>query len=247
MRKRGIITLGIGSAIIISCFITYWFHFAKPSSFLSDTEIYKRINHSFPNAAIDMVQGSVELDSRHVFVPFKTRENKYGFSCWTWSKHKWELTAINTIGDPYLWKMDKDDPATYRFIWNINTYDKVKSIHFYFARDKNYHVNMGVEYYDPKIQMQKEVLVKDQSYGFMKLPKDWIQVMESQYKVESEKQPDLPFFSFMPLTSIYFGWIPYDEMGKEVNLNNFVDRTGFGSFGNELEDVRLLSKKDVDF
>lgn len=147
------------------------------------------------------------------------------------------------MGDPYLWKVNKNDPSSYRIIWNINIHGKVNSIYYYFARDQNDYGSTCIKYYDPKILMKKVVFVKDQSYGFMKLPKDWIQDMESQYQVESEKQPDLPFFNFTPQTSIYFGWIPYDKKGKEVNLNNFVDRTGFGLFGDEMENVRLLSKK----
>ncbi|MGV3466104.1 MAG: hypothetical protein ACO1OT_12525 [Heyndrickxia sp.] len=247
MKKPIIITSLIGFGLLLTCFALYWFYFSKPSPFPDSYHLMKKLDDSFPEASVEKVQGYFPMDNRHFFVPFITKENKYGFSCWTWKKHKWELTAMNTMGEPFLWKINERDPSTYRIIWNLHPNDHIRSIRFFMIRDRGYHVSEGVEHYDPKIQMNEDTSLKEKSYGFMKLPKNWGNLIRSNNEVEIEKQPDFFTINFFPRTSVYFGWIPYDEDGKLAKLNNSMYGSGFGRLGSDLEDIRFMTGKDIEF
>lgn len=246
MKKMVIITSLIGSGILLTCFALYWNYFSIPSSFPESKPLKKELNDSYPEASVGKIQGAFSIDKRNVFVPFITSANKYGFSCWTWNKHKWELIAISTIGEPYLWKVNERDPSTYRFIWNISPNDHIRSMRLFIMQDRGYQVSNGVEHYNPKIQMEKNIFIKNESYGYMKIPKKWATLIRSYNKIESEIQPDLFMIHFFPQTSIYFGWKPYEEKRKDPKLNNSMDGTGFGRYGSELENIRFMSDEDIE-
>ncbi|MGE8205607.1 hypothetical protein ACQKP0_13705 [Heyndrickxia sp. NPDC080065] len=247
MKKKGVIAALGGIVFIVSFLFIYWFYFSKPALFPGNAQLMKDINHLFPEASVKKIQDTYNLDERHVFVPFITSENQYGFSCWEWKKNKWKLVAINSIGEPSLWRINKKDPSTYRFIWNMPPNDNLSSIQFYLIKDRNYHVTEGIGNYEPKIQMNKEISLLGKPYGVLKLPNDWVSVMDSIKNIESGKKPDLFFSSLFSNPSIYFGWIPYNQKGKEANLNNILNGNGFSSSSGDIENLLILTEEEIEF
>ncbi|GIN86257.1 hypothetical protein J6TS2_26430 [Heyndrickxia sporothermodurans] len=151
---------------------------------------------------------------------------------------------ISFIFSIFAWKVNKKDPSTYHFIWNIRPNDQVSSIQFYFNKNRGYHVTDGIEKYDPKIQMMKEILIQEKPFGFMKIPKDWVSVMKAVQKVELEKRK---FDNMFPHPVISFGWLPKDKTGKEAELNHIFNENGFDSYGDELESLLILSGEEIEF
>lgn len=247
MKRKGVITTLSGCVIIIVLLFIYRLYFSSPASFPENNQLLKDMNHLYPDASINTIQQTLYLDDYHVFVPFKTSNRKYGFSCWEWKNHKWGLIAINTSGDPYLWKLNKKDPSTYRFVWNIHPDDQLGSIQLYLLKDRGYHFTEGIHNYEPKIQMEKSISFQEQSFGEMKMPKDWLSVISSYNKVVSENQPNAFLTDWFAQGSIYFGWIPKDKMGKEARIDHTISGGGFSSYGDELEEIQFLSREEIEF
>ena len=44
-----------------------------------------------------------------------------------------------------VWKIDRNDPSSFQFVWNIHPEDQLSSIHFYLIRDRGYHITEGIE------------------------------------------------------------------------------------------------------
>ena len=186
------------------------------------------------------------VDEHHVLVPFISNKDDYSLSYWVWQKHKWRVASIDTNGRPMVWKIDRNDPPSYQFVWNIHPDDQLSSIHFYLIRDRGYHITEGVENYYPRVQMEKKVSLKEKSYGLMPLPNEWVTVMNSFIKVESAKQPDLFFNDFSPEQYMSFGWIPYDQANKETFPERSVNGNGYSNGKVELEHVMILDKGDIE-
>ena len=113
-------------------------------------------------------------------------------------KDKWRVASIDTNGRPMVWKIDRNDPSSYQFVWNIHPEDQLSSIHFYLIRDRGYHITEGIEHYYPRVQMETKISLQEKSYGLIPLPDDWVTVMDALIKVESAKQHDLFFNDFFP-------------------------------------------------
>ncbi|MEK5520275.1 MULTISPECIES: hypothetical protein [Heyndrickxia] len=56
----------------------------------------------------------------------------------------------------------------------------------------------------------KGILRQDKTYGMMKLPSDWVAIVDSLNKVESEKHPAPLFSSLFANLSIQISWFPVD-------------------------------------
>jgi len=226
VKRKRIITVGGLGLVLAAAFLLYWFYFSTPEAFPVKEELVNQINLVFPDASPKTIQDTVFLDDQHVFVPFITKSNEYGVSYWAWERHKWQAINIDTVGEPRLWRVDKNDPASYYFVWNIHPSDSISKMKFYFVRDRAFHVQGGVSSYTPKIQMEKEEITQGKSYGIMKLPNEWITTMTSIQKAESASQPDL-FSSIFPRGNMYFAFTPFHESGEEASMMNSVNGNGY--------------------
>jgi hypothetical protein len=129
MKKRKTWTLaGLGVLGLLASFMIFWLYFAKPVSFPTNEQLVKEINSIFPESAASVIQDSISVDERHVVVPFISNEDHYGLSYWVWKKHKWTVAAIDTRGEPKIWKINRKDPLSFHLVWNIHPDDQVSSI-----------------------------------------------------------------------------------------------------------------------
>jgi hypothetical protein len=245
MTKKKLWTfIGLGVAVVLSSAIIYWFYFSKPTTFPTNEQLVEEINNFFPEAAASVIQDTIPVDERHVLVPFISNKDDYSLSYWVWQKHKWRVASIDTKGRPMVWKIDRNDPSSFQFVWNIHPDDQLSSIHFYLKRDRGYHIIEGIEHYSPGVQMEKKVSLKEKSYGLMQLPDEWVTFMNTFIKVESAKQPNIFFKDFFPEQYMFFGWLPYDQTNKETFPERSVN--GYSNGTVDLEHVMILDKGDIE-
>ncbi|WP_077620571.1 hypothetical protein [Bacillus sinesaloumensis] len=221
----GIVLLVASSALI------YYFNLAKPSHFLSKEELLAK----FPDdLQVSEILDIIELDERHVYVPIKTNEYKYGMSLWIWSNHKWQLGFESTTGGPKVVKLDNHDPSSYRVLWNIHPDDEISYGELFLIRNRNFRVTEGIHHYYPRLQMSTILELAEAPYGMTELPKEWQAVMESLIQVEEARQPD-PFWGsmFPVMQDVQFSWIPYNN--EQVRVQAHATMEGGGSWGGGIE------------
>lgn len=245
-RKRKIKRI-IGFFFTISIVVyVYYFHLANPSSFLTSEEILSDLNrHSYDLKANEVLE-MIEIDTRHMYVPFMTKDNKYGMGLWKWEKHKWTLIAESDNGAPQVLKIKPDDPSSYKIYWNIHPDDDISYGELYFIRDRNYHMTEGNDNYFPRIQMKTIINFEDIPYGVLDLPSEWQEVMQVLVKIEEAKEP-VPFNNgFFPvLHDIYFGWISYNNEHERQRPDK-THRGRGSSSGIELQHVMYLNEEQLE-
>jgi hypothetical protein len=93
--------------------------------------------------------------------------------------------------------------------------------------------------------MEKSISIKQKRYGVMELPKDWISFMDSFIKVESAKQPNSSFKSFIPEHHMYIGWIPYDHNGNVTFPERSLNGNGYSMEDVSIDHVMILNEADL--
>lgn len=240
-KSRMLIIVGVG-VFILSSVLIYWFYFSKPNSFPKSDQLIEEINDVFPEAEASVIQNTIHVDERHVYVPFISEDEDYGKSYWEWKKHKWKVLSIDTTGEPLVWKIDRKDPSTFHLVWNINPHDQLSYAEFFLIRKRGYLISGGREHYYPGVQMGKKVHLDEKSYGVLQLPNEWVTFMDSFIKVETAKHPDL----FFPGQSMDFGWIPYDRLDKETFPKSSVNGSSFTTGDIYLDFIRTLDEDEIE-
>ncbi len=244
MQKKRAWAFTLLGIMILSSAMMYRFYFSNPKPFPSNKQAAAKINHTLLNANANVIQDTVDVDKKHKVVPFISEDGNYGLSYWEWKKRKWRIVSVNTGGSPHIWKVKSDDPSTYRLIWNLHPGDQLSYMKFYFVRDRGFFGHDGMVTYDPKIQMEKKIPLQAKSYGVMKLPNEWVEIMNSAIKMGAAKDPG-QFFHFQPVNyQFYFGWNPYNKEDKVVYSDSSIGG-GFTS-GAEIDYVRSLGTKDIE-
>jgi hypothetical protein len=244
-KKKGLL---IGAAIFLlaGSLAIYWFYFSKPAPLPVEKQMVKEINGLLPEANAGEIQETILVDDEHAVAPFKSKEGTYSVSNWIWKHHKWRLGAVRTAGEPKIWKIDPDDPASYRIVWNIDpAEDSVDTLNYYFIRERYYSISGDKHHYDPSIQMKSEVPLQDHPYGVMKLPDNWIVVMEALADGDSGEGSSF-FNDFNPQPHLSFGWIPLDENGNESFPESFLNGSSFQKGDVREEHMRLLNLEEVE-
>ncbi len=233
--------------VVLSSIFIYWFYFSKPSPFPTNEQLVKEINSTPSELTVAVIQKTLPVDDRHAVVPFISKEDDYGLSYWVWKNHKWRVANIDTNGGPRVWKINRKDPSTFYFVWNIHHGEQISTFYLYLIRDRGYHVTKGVENYNPRVQMEKNVSLHEKSYGVMKLPVEWEKIMNSFIKVESAKQPDLFFNHFFPEQTMTFGWLPGDKIsGKEIVSKGSGISRGYSNGNLDIENIGVLNKENIE-
>lgn len=247
MKKKRLWTfIGLGIFVVLSSAIIYSFYFSEPATFPENASLVKEINSFFPEADANVIQDTIPVDEHHVLVPFISNKNDYGLSYWVWKKHQWNVASIDTKGEPKIWKINRNQPSSYYYVWNIHPDDRLSSIDFYLIRDRGYIVSEGVENYKPRIQMEMGVSLKEKSYGLMPLPDDWVTIINTFTNVESANQPNDFMTSFFPEQHMFFGWIPYTQKNKETFPERSVNGNGYSNGKLDMEHVMILNKIDIE-
>ncbi|MRG86204.1 hypothetical protein [Salinibacillus xinjiangensis] len=245
MTKKRKLTLGIVLIVIILAAI-YWMYFSKPSPLPTKNQLVTEINEVFTRANAEKIQNTIQLDDKHVFVPFISKNNEYGLSYWVWDMYKWKVKKIDTTGEPMIWKVDKKDPSTFHIIWNMHPNDRLRYMKFYLIRKRGYQITAGNHHYTPRIQLEKKVSLEEKSYGVLKFPQKWAAIKEANAKVMQARQPDKLFSSWMPDHSIYIGWIPYDESNQETFPEQSVNGNTFSDGDVETDFVHILNESELE-
>lgn len=247
MNKKRLWTfIGLGIFVVLSSAIIYSFYFSKPASFPENATLVEAINNLFPEADAHVIQDTIPVDEHHVLVPFISKKDDYGLSYWVWEKHQWRVASIDTKGEPKIWKINSNQPSSYHYVWNIHPNDRLNSIDFYLIRARGYIFSEGVENYQPRIQIEKKVSLKEKSYGLMQLPDDWATIINTFTNMKSETQPNDIMNSFFPEQQMFFGWIPYNQENKETFPERSVNGNGYSNGKLDMEHVMILNKIDIE-
>lgn len=245
LKKRRSLVVGLLAVLLLSAFLC-WFYFSKPSAFPTDDQLIQEINDTFPRIAVDIIQDWVFVDERHVFVPFITEKDDYGVSYWVWKQRKWRAESISGVGQPYIWKINKKDPSTYHFVWNMHPDNQLDSVDFYLLRDRGYRGTGEVWNYYPRIQMEEKILLQEKSYGVLQFPDEWVSFMTPFMRVESAKQPSVFFNDFYPEHHLLFGWVSYDRMGKSTYPEKGLNGGLYSNYSRNIEYVRFLHEGEIE-
>ena len=247
MTKRKLFTITAPVFILIILFFIYWYYFSKPTGFLSDEQLVKQFNETFPQAEVVQIQDTIQLDREHVFVPFISKSEKYGVSYWEWSSRKWEPIHINTSGEPLMWKIDAEKPSTFHILWNFNPKDELSSLKYYIIRDRNYQISSGNHMYTPRVQIEREIPVGENSFGVFTLPEDWQSFYKNTANLAIPDRQGLNLFSHMGLNHlIYFGWTSYNEFDERTFPENSLNGHGFSSGSTTTDFVRWFNESDLE-
>lgn len=247
MKKKLWVIVSLVSLVFLS-FILYRSYFLKPTPIPSDKQhLMKEINNAFPEAQASSIQDMISIDDQHYFIPFISKDGKFGVSYWVWERSRWQPASINTTGQPFVWQINRDDPSSFHFVWNIDPRENLDQISFYLIRDRGYHIIDGDEHhYFPRVQMEQQVSLKEKDYGVLKLPKEWSVFMKTFKKVKSAEKQQLLFDSFFYDRYIYFGWIPYSKNGKEAFPESSVNGSRYSNGNESLDFLRILDKDEIE-
>jgi hypothetical protein len=237
--------------IIFVCFLVllsglvYWFYYKDPKPFLNDKALSREITSRMDRVQVKTIQDKVFLDERHVFVPYVTKNNKYGMSYWEWKNNKWRLLHGSSTGGPRLLKLDLDKPSTYYFAWNIHPSDKMESINFYLLKERSYRISNSNHLYQPGILLKHSLELSDKTYGVLKLPEEWASYLLTSNSYEKSTHPDSILGRFIPTPTNYFGWMPSGVDGREKSLDHTLNGSSFTS-DEIVEHIMFLSEQDLE-
>jgi hypothetical protein len=239
MTKKRLALLS-GAILIVSCIIVCWLYFSNPEGIPEKKELLQQINRFDQDMKAKEIMAVIPADEKHMFAPFAREGGESGASFWRWEKRKWELDFISSAGEPKLWKIDPEDPASFRIAWSFPAESGLEGIRCFLMRERDFFVSGGKETYFPKVQMEHEISLNGGSYGMIELPGDWVSLAGSLAESAKSSQHDEFFF---PLLGIRFGWIGYDGNGQV-----FFPDTGesYGTGGSNVEYMQALAENDIE-
>ncbi|WP_407268279.1 hypothetical protein [Radiobacillus sp. PE A8.2] len=246
MTKKRLSIISISIIILLALFLIYWFYFAKPTLLPSDEQMVEKMNQVFPIANVETIQDTIKLDAEHVFVPFISTDNHYGVSYWEWKMHSWKPVNIDTVGEPMVWKIDRNDPTSNHILWNIHPEDKVSYANFYLIRDRNYHISYGEHTYVPKIQMEETVNFEEKSYGVLQMPDNWRAFMNTANKLALAQNSQRYSSSLLQDVSVYIGWTPFEENNEVAFPENSVNGSGYSNGNVDMNFVMFVGESDLE-
>lgn len=243
-KKKLWLVVGV-SVLLLSVVFVYWFYLSKPTAFPGNDRLVQDINSLFPEAEVDVIQDTIMLDEHHAYVPFITEKGNYGMSFWVWAKHKWNVSSIDTSGGPSIWRINEMDTSSYHFVWNSDPESQIQTLNFYLQIKRNFLISNGIEEYTPGVQMKKELNRLEISRGIVKIPKEWVSVLNSYSELASAKQPSM-FDTMFPDSPLFFAWNAYDDKGKVTFDGIQSNGSSFSGGDEQIEFVRFLDELEME-
>ncbi|QDP41989.1 hypothetical protein [Radiobacillus deserti] len=200
--RKLLLSLILGGIIILAL----GYYFRPPGDFPSKQDILNQV----PEAKT--IQDIIFLDDKHVYVPFVTNNNGRGFALWVW-RNGWNVISEGDTGEPRIWQVDPNNPDSYFILYNIHPADNIKSIKLYLLRGSYYSVSYGEHTYTPSIKKHVSQDVSEDTYGAIKLPNDWKQLLEGYSRISKQEKQQLIYFSG---PTLHFAWNAANEQGEEV-------------------------------
>ncbi|MGO4374747.1 hypothetical protein [Paenibacillus sp. 2TAB19] len=219
----------------------------KPKELPNAEQAAAAIIKQYPEAGVKNIQDIVKLDARHAFVPFVTDQSEHGMSFWVWDGFKWEIGAIQINVYPHIWGLRANDPSSRYIVWNMSPGSTIQDLTFYFIRDRNGGRTNGMDYYNPRIQMEWKAILAERSYGAVKIPKEWAAMLETDGRMQSAKLRRPFMFEVNPrISSYYIGYIPALSGEKATPFAHNVSG-GWNNGSIDLEFVRILNEAELEF
>ncbi|RPF54404.1 hypothetical protein [Aquisalibacillus elongatus] len=231
--------------LVVTLFLIYWYFFSEPTAFPEDEQLIEEMNDLFDRANAEEIQDTIQLDDKHVFVPFISSNDMYGVSYWKWDKRKWRPIRISTDGDPRVWNTDDDVISTY-IIWNFHPDDDVQDITFYLIRDRSYHVSAGEHTYIPRIQVEEKVSASDETYGVYEFSDDWGTLASQINALAEQKNPDMHFGFMFQDPKVQFGYQPLNKNGETVFPENSANGAGFSNGHVQTDFVLFIDSLELE-
>lgn len=187
-----------------------------PTDFLQEQELIGRLNSVDEKIIVEVVQDIIFIDDKHVFVPFVSNDEEYGFSLWKWKNGKWHLSRKSVSESIHIIKINEKDPTTYYFVWNFPD-DNINAIKLFLLKDRNYRYSDGYTTYYPRIQME-QLYQRDTTYGLKPLTGHMLEVYKEMKAITYNGED---FFNqlFPVQNHIYFTWNMYDQNGEMIDFN----------------------------
>ncbi|WP_226683202.1 hypothetical protein [Sutcliffiella horikoshii] len=231
MTKKAILVLSIIMALVTVAIIMYIM--MTPKAFYSENEIIENMDFRMQEMEI---QDVMQLDEKTYFVPLLSNDGEsYGSSIWVWNGWKWECVGAATASEPQI---VVNEGKSYIY-WNVHPKDVVREWEFYLTSERNYSVtSVGddnqLEVYNPKVQMKHSVESGEKSYGYIKLPSEWKEVIGSFDLYPAET-------GLIPSSHLYmYRWQAHNGEGAPVRLEHTFRHGGGGSYGGDY--VRHMSQ-----
>ncbi|NMH72865.1 hypothetical protein HF078_07265 [Bacillus sp. RO2] len=231
MNKKLVVMMSSFAVLLIGAIVMYLM--MTPKAFYTKDEIL----HKMGVLTQEMeVQDVMQLDERTYFVPLLSNGEAFGTSIWVWSGWKWECVSESNGSGPHI-VVNEGNSYIY---WNVHPEDEIRKWEFYLTSERNYNVtsvgdNKQVEVYHPKIQMKQTVELGKRSYGYVKMPRDWKEVIGSFDLYPAET-------GYIPSGQSYlFQWLAYNSKGESVRLEHTYRNGGGGtSTGNHVQYMQQL-------
>ncbi|AZB41763.1 hypothetical protein CEF21_05295 [Bacillus sp. FJAT-42376] len=242
-KKKGWTLVGI--ALAASLFV-YWFYFSPPAAFTSsEQEIKEGIKSAYPKSYPAKIQDAIPVDSGHVLVPFVSKANDYGLSYWVWRNHRWTVAGIDTKGAPSIWKLRKDDPSSYYYVWNLHPKNHLKSVDFYMLKDRSFQSSGKTGEYTPHVQMKKSVSLQEKSYGLLQMPEQWSILMEQTAReITAGQRMEIADFFANPFLD--FRWIPNSESGEDRFSVDTINGTGYTNHYSNIQEIGWINESELE-
>jgi len=230
--------------VLIVAAVIYLLAYSTPAAVPDQDELVKEINQVFPGAAASEIQDIIHLDKKSVLIPFISVRDDYSLSLWEWKHNKWKIAYINTNGFPILLKLGNKPSSNY-IVWNIHPDDNVEEIHLYLNRNRGYSISGNENhYYYPKVQLKHPITLQDRTYGAMKFPDVWAQVLKA---IEPTQIAQQSIFNYNPFRyQLDIKAITYDHENNKV----FPERSMNGRqyIGGKLryQHIIIMNEADLD-
>lgn len=216
-----------------------------PAGFPDDRKMVETINRTYAAANAKEALRPIALDGRHAYAPFISDTGRYGSSYWIRKGKSWTIARIDSDGDPYVWKLDQDDPSTHYVVWSFNPEKELSKLRLYLMRDRNAYVSDSRHYYTPMMQLQTEIDVRESPYGVMRFPADWREaISESAPKADRSWSDLLLSSSRPPVVTVM--WNHYNEDGEE-SFPIGSEQAGFGFTKEDIaiEPVYIVNERNL--
>ena len=244
MRNKKIILGVVAVILVVLANIIYLAANLFPDEFLSEGEAIKKLNQAENAIEVKTVQDVVFLDKKHVFMPFISADNEYGFSLWEWINGKWRLSEKTVNSSINIVKQDENDPSTYYFVWNFPEDEQIKKINIYLIRNRSYRGNDEDFYYEPRLQMGAS-FDREKSYGVVPLSGGMLKVYKEMSGI-SKENGDMFSNIFSTNNELYFSWNMIDQKGEVAWIEQ--RNSSYGGDAKVMsESIFFEDQKDIEF
>ncbi|MCM3758384.1 hypothetical protein M3197_13015 [Sporosarcina aquimarina] len=249
MRRHHIAWIWVSLASVL-LLVFMWWNYSPPSQFPDERQLLREMNDALnqfgTSDQVAEIQKVIQADRRHVAVPYISEDGNYGMSFWIWGKWKWKLINLESNGEPRLWMIDRNDPSSYFLTWNIAPETGAKKLNAYMIRRRDFGMMDGKNYYSPRIQMSKEIVLTEESFGAISLPPAWQEVLQSAIRLD-ETETFSWFDSYPPSAMQYeFGWNALDRDGKSVSQEVFFNGTQYSFGSSDFQYMMVIDERELE-